>query len=125
MYNWQFTIGCLRLDYSKIIISLSLRYPNSYFYNKRCNMLPNGYNIFYIVNVAVFCQCQCHSSCLTTWSIRRSKSQGNSWRGLKISTMCNFCSFLSSSSRIFLCTALLLRLDSKATVNSRTYRDLD
>ena len=38
---------CLRLDYSKkkkekkrkeIKIALSLGYPNSYFYNKRCNM---------------------------------------------------------------------------------------
>ena len=65
----QFTVCCLRLDYSKkkkIKIALSLGYPNSYFYNKRCNMLLQWLHLsfFGLYNVAAFCQSQCHSSCL-------------------------------------------------------------
>ena len=32
-----------------------------------------------LYNVAAFCQCQCHLSCVRTWSIRRRKRQGSSW----------------------------------------------
>ena len=113
----------------KINVALSLGYPNSYFYNKRCNMLPKRLYLSFssLYKVAFFCQCQRHSSCLRTWSIHRRKRQGSPWRDLQISHMGNFYSFLWSSSDIFsfLRTALLLRLDSKPAVNSRTCRHLD
>ena len=54
---------------------------------------------------AAFCQCQCHSSCLRMWSIYWRRRQGRSWRDIQISNICNFYSFLWSSSDIFLfCT---------------------
>ena len=91
-----------------IKIALSLGYPSSYFYNKRCNMLLKWLYLSFswLYNVAAFCQCQCHSSCLRTWSIHRRKRQANSWRDLQISHMRNFYSFRWSSSDIFLSYAL-------------------
>ena len=109
--------------------TLSLGYPSSYFNNKRCNMLLQWLYLSFswLYNVAAFCQCQCHSSCLRTWSIHRRDREGSSWRNVQISHICNFYSFLWSSSDIFLFlgTALLLRLDSKPTVNSWTFWHLD
>ena len=61
----QFTIGCLRLNYSKKKIRIaSLGYPSSYSATKDINKL----NMF-------FCQCQCHSFCLRSWSISWKKRQ--------------------------------------------------
>ena len=79
-----------------INIALSLGYPNSYFYNKRCNMLPKRLylSVSSLYKVAFFCQCQRHSSCLRTWSIHRRKRQGSSWRNLQISHIGNFYPFL-------------------------------
>ena len=50
--------------------------------------------IFLLHNLAAFCQCQCHSSCVRTWSIRQRRRQGSSLIGLQISRICNFYSFL-------------------------------
>ena len=121
---------CLRLDYSRNQnktkqkkhtekkkdikgkkkehkIALSLGSPNSYFYNKRCNMLLWSLYLSFswLYKVAAFCQCQCHPSCPRTWSIHRRKRQGSSRRDLQISHS-NFYSFRWSSSDIFLFYAL-------------------
>ena len=50
--------------------------------------------IFLLHNLAAFWQCQCHSSCVRTWSIRQRRRQGSSLIGLQISRICNFYSFL-------------------------------
>ena len=90
----------------KIKIALSLGYPNSYFYNKKMkyvDLMAIWYlSFFWLYNVAAFCQCQCHSSCLRTWSIRQRRHQRSSLIGLQISHICNLYSFLWSSSDILL-----------------------
>ena len=88
----------------EIKIALSLGYPSSYFYNK---LLYLSFSWWY--KVAAFCQSQCHSSCLRTWSIHRKKTPR------ELISLIKFRYFS------FLRTALSLRLDSKPTVNSRTY----
>ena len=98
--------------------------------------------IFWLYNVAAFCQCQCPSSCLRTWSIRRGKRHKEA-HSLLAENSLDFClvvrdlwftnfthlQFLLISLIKFRCFffsfALLLRLDSKQTGNSRTYRHLD
>ena len=84
----------------EIKIALRLGYPNSYFYSKRCNMflLWLYLSFSWLYKVASFCQRQCHSSCLRTWSIHRRKRQWSSWRDLQISHICNLYSFRWSSS---------------------------
>ena len=81
----QFTIGCLRLNYSKkqkqkqkqIKIALSLGYSNSYLYNKSCNMLLKSLylSFFWLYNVADFWQCQSHSSRLHQHSVEKTPSE--------------------------------------------------
>ena len=63
----------------KIKIASSLGYPSSYFYNKRCNMflLWLYLSFSWLYKVAPFCQCQCHSSCLRTWSIHNNNNNNN------------------------------------------------
>ena len=92
-----------KVEEKKIKIALSLGNPSSYFYNKRCNMLLWWIYLSFswLYKVATFCQCQCHSSCLRTWSIHRRKRQGSSWRDLQISHICNFYSFLWWNSDVF------------------------
>ena len=97
--------------------------------------------IFWLYNVAAFCQCQCPLSCLRTWSIRRGKRRKEA-HSLLAENSLDFClvvrdlwftnfthlQFLLISLikfRCFFSFVLLLRLDSKRTGNSRTYRHLD
>ena len=70
-----------------------------------------------LYNVAAFCQCQCHSSCLRTWSIRRRK--------LLLRRKFLLISLIKFRYFSFLRSALLIWLDSKPAVNSRTFRHLD
>ena len=72
----------------KIRIALSLGYPSSYFYNKRCNMLLWWLYLSFswLHKVAAFCQCQCHSSCLRTWSIHNNDNNNNNNNN-------NFCAY--------------------------------
>ena len=98
--------------------------------------------IFWLYDVAAFFRCQCPSSCLRTWSIRRRKRRKEA-HSLLAKNSLDFClvvrdlwfpnfthlqflliSLIKFSYFSFLCTALLSRLDSKLTVNSRTCRHL-
>ena len=113
----------------KIKIALSLGYPNSYFYNKRCNMLLYWWphlSFFWLHKVAFFNQCQCHSSCLRTWhgAFVGENAKGAHGEIYKFPISVISTNFFDQVQifLLFLRIALLLRLDSKPAVNSRTYR---
>ena len=121
----QFTIPCSRLNFSNIKISSSLGYLNSYFY-KNVICCSNGYiSFFYYIHgmLLLFVNANVIHHVWERWAFVGENAKEAHGEVYKFHTF--VISLIKFRYFSFLRTALLLRLDSKQTDNSRTYIHLD